>query len=104
MTAIQEYDYKYHYLTRGIKMKKHFWLNFFLVLVGIVLGAVAVDLTSGIPALNWLSFGLNFGTKSPFTLDLNALSLTFGISLRITVSTIIFVSLSLLLGKLIVKK
>ena len=85
-------------------MKKHFWLNFFLVLVGIVLGAVVVELTAGIPALRWLAFGLDFGTASPFTLNLNALSLTFGLSLRITVSTIIFVSLSLLLGKLIVRK
>lgn len=85
-------------------MKKHFWLNFFLILVGIVIGAVVAELTSGIPALRWLSFGLNFGTETPFTLNLNALSITFGLSLRITVSTIIFVAVSLLLGKLIIRK
>ncbi len=85
-------------------MKKHFWLNFFLILAGIVIGAAAVELTAGIPALAWLAFGLDFGTASPFTLNLTVLSLTFGLSVRIPVSTIIFVALSLLLGKLIVKK
>lgn len=85
-------------------MKKHFWLNFFLILAGIVIGAAVVELTAGIPALAWLAFGLDFGTAAPLTLNLTVLSLTFGLSVRITVSTIIFVALSLLLGKLIVKK
>lgn len=85
-------------------MKKHFWLNLFLVLVGIVVGAVVVQLTVGVPWLSWLAFGLDFGTSAPLSLELGVLSLTLGISVRITISSIIFIAISLLLGKLIIKK
>ena len=85
-------------------MKKGFWLNFFLICVGIVTGSMVAEMTSGIPALYWLSYGLDFGMKSPLVLDLNVLELTLGLSVRITIATIIFTVLSLLLGKLIIKK
>lgn len=84
-------------------MKKTFWLNFFLICVGIVLGAMVSEMTSGISILSWLSYGLDFGTESPLVLDLNVLRLTVGLSVNISVSTILFVSLSLLLGRILVK-
>lgn len=85
-------------------MKKGFWLNFFLICVGIVTGSMVAEMTSGILALSWLSYGLDFGMKSPLVLDLNVLELTLGLSVRITIATIIFTILSLLLGKLIIRK
>jgi len=85
-------------------MKKNFWLNFFLICVGIVLGAMVSEMTAEIPVLSWLSYGLDFGTETPLVLDLNVLRLTVGLSVNISVSTILFVSLSLLLGRILVKK
>ena len=85
-------------------MKKSFWFNFFLVLVGIVVGQFVSSITSGIKALSWLSYGLRFGTSSPVTLDLQALNLTFGISVNITISTVIFVILSVIIGRAIARK
>lgn len=85
-------------------MSKSFWLNFFLVVVGIVVGSMLADMTAGIPALAWLSYALSFGTKSPLVLDLNAVAVTFGISCKITVSTVICVILALVLGKVISDK
>ncbi len=85
-------------------MRKSFWLNFFLVCIGIVTGTLVAEMTSGIAALSWLSYGLDFGTSSPFALDLNVLKLTFGISVNITISTVIFVALSLIFGRLIARK
>lgn len=85
-------------------MRKRFWLNFFLICVGIVIGSMVAELTAGIGALSWLSYGLDFGLASPFVLNMSVLHLTFGISVKITVSSIIFVALSLVLGKLIARK
>lgn len=85
-------------------MSKSFWFNLFLVVVGIVVGSMVSEMTAGIPALSWLSYGLNFGTKSPVVLDLNAITLTFGVTLNITISTAICVALSLLLGRYIAEK
>ena len=85
-------------------MRRHSWLNLFLVCIGIVVGTMVAELTSGVPGLSWLSYGLNFGTSSPLVLDMNVFHLTLGISLKITISSIIFVILSVILGRLIAKK
>lgn len=85
-------------------MSKSFWLNLFLIVVGIVVGTMVSEMTADIPALSWLSYGLNFGTKSPVVLDLNAVTLTLGVSLKVTVSTAVFVALSLVLGRYISEK
>jgi len=85
-------------------MSKSFWLNLFLIVVGIVVGTMVSEMTADIPALSWLSYGLDFGTKSPVVLDLNAVTLTLGVSLKITVSTAVFVALSLILGRYISEK
>jgi hypothetical protein len=81
-----------------------FWLNAFLVCVGVVIGTMVAEMTAGIPVLGWLSYGLSFGTEAPFVLNLNVVRLTFGINLHLTVSSVIFIALSLILGRLIVKK
>lgn len=85
-------------------MKKGFWLNFFLICIGIVTGSMVAEMTSKFPSMSWLSYGLDFGMKTPLVLDLNVLELILGISVKITISTIIFTILSLLLGKLIIRK
>lgn len=84
-------------------MRKHFWLNLLFVLVGIVTGSMVMELTAGTDWLQWLSFGLDFGTAAPFVLDLHVLTLTFGASVHITVAHVIFVILSILLGRLILQ-
>ena len=85
-------------------MTKSFWFHLFLIVVGIVVGSMVSEMTADIPALSWLSYGLDFGTKSPVVLDLNAITLTLGVSLKVTVSTAVFVALSLLLGRYISEK
>lgn len=81
-----------------------FWINLFLICIGVVIGAMVADMTAGIPLLSWLSYGLSFGTESPFVLDLNVIRFTFGINLHLTVSSVIFIATSLVLGKLILRK
>ncbi len=85
-------------------MAKSFWFNLFLIIVGIVVGSMAAEITADIPALSWLSYGLNFGTKSPVILDFNAITLTLGISLKVTISTAACTALSLVLGHYISQK
>lgn len=85
-------------------MGRNFWFNLFLVCIGIVVGSMVAEMTAGISALSWLSYGLDFGTASPFVLDLNVLKLTFGITVKITISTVIFVIISIVLGRTIARK
>ena len=85
-------------------MKHNFWLNLLLILIGVVLGTMVAQLTADISYMSWLSFGLDFGTKSPVVVDLGLFSITFGIRITITVASRIFVALSIWLGRLIMKR
>lgn len=79
-------------------MMHNTWKNLLLICVGVVVGSLVADMTSGISWLSWLSYGLDFGMQSPLVVDLNALKLTLGISVNISISTIIFVLLALKYG------
>jgi len=85
-------------------MKRGFWLHVFLVCAGIVIGSLAAELTAGMPVLGWLSYGLDFGTAAPLELNLQVLRLTLGVSVKITVAHILFIALSILLGRLLAKR
>ncbi len=76
---------------------KNFWILLLLVLSGIVLGGFIGTMTQGVSWLSWLNFGQSFGLTSPLVLDLGILQITFGLSIRITMASIIGVALSLLI-------
>ncbi len=85
-------------------MKKRFWLNLFLVCVGVVVGTLAAELCADISFLSWMTYGLHFGMTTPLVLDLHVTSLTLGISVNLNIAVILFIILSLVLGRLIAKK
>lgn len=77
--------------------------NLFLVLVGIVVGTFVAYICKGVNALSWLAFGIDFGLESPLVLDLGILQLTFGISIDLTLSVVIFIILALVIGRALAK-
>lgn len=80
-----------------------FWKNTLLICSGVVVGSLVAKLCEGVKYLSWLSFGLTFGTSSPFSLELGVLNLTIGANINITISTIIFVILFYVIGRKIIK-
>ena len=85
-------------------MKNKFWLNLFLILIGVVIGTLIAHLTAGVNGLSWLAFGMDFGTEAPVTVDLGIMTVTFGIRIAITVATVVCTAVSLLVGKFLVRK
>ena len=73
--------------------------NLFLVLVGIVLGSFVSYICKDVAFLSWLSYGIDFGLESPLVLNLGIMRLTFGIGRNLTLATVIFVILSLIIGR-----
>ena len=71
---------------------KNFWILLLLLLLGGFIG----NLTAGIPMLSWLSFGQSFGITPPINLDLGILVITFGMSIKITMASIIGIVIALL--------
>lgn len=79
--------------TRG----KNSWALFLLLLTGIVLGGFIGMLAEGVPALSWLSYGQSFGLEKPIILNLGLLVITFGLSVKITIASIIGVIIAILI-------
>lgn len=80
---------------------KNNWALFLLLLSGIVLGGFLGNLAAGNPYLSWLNYGQSFGFENPIVLDLGILVLTFGLSIRITIASIIGVLLAIIIYRLI---
>ena len=76
---------------------KNFWILLMLLLSGIVLGGFIGNAIGGIPGFSWLNFGQSFGLDTPLVLNLGILVITFGLSIRITMASIIGVALALLI-------
>ncbi|MCI9619199.1 MAG: DUF4321 domain-containing protein [Dorea sp.] len=76
---------------------KNAWALFLFMLTGIVLGGFIGMLAEGVPALSWLSYGQAFGLENPIVLNLGILVLTFGLSVKITIASIIGVVLAIII-------
>ena len=61
-----------------------------------VLGGFIVTLASGISWLSWLNFGETFGLTEPLKLDFGILVITFGLTIRITMASIIGVIIAII--------
>lgn len=72
-----------------MSVNRNFWLLLIFILSGIVVGGLLGELAGQVSWLWWLGYGQEFGTGSPFMLDLDILKLTFGITVKINVASII---------------
>ena len=73
---------------------KNGWVLLIMLLSGIVLGGFIGMLTANVSGLSWLNYGQSFGLESPVVLDLGLLVLTFGLTIQISIASIIGVVLA----------
>ena len=60
-----------------------------LVLAGLVIGGFIGEWLSSYPTFSFLNYGKTFGLTSPLILDLNVLVLTFGLTVKFNLASII---------------
>lgn len=77
--------------------KKNTWALFLLLLAGIVLGGFIGMLTENVTALSWLGYGQSFGLDKPLVLNLGLIVITFGLSIKITIASLIGVVISIII-------
>ena len=73
---------------------KNIWILLIFIFSGIVLGGLIGELARNVSFLNWLSYGQEFGLESPLVLNLNIIKLTFAISIKINVASIIGIAIA----------
>lgn len=76
---------------------KNGWVLLVMLLSGIVLGGFFGMLTANVSGLGWLNYGQSFGLENPIVLDLGLLILTFGLTIHISIASIIGVVLAVLI-------
>ena len=80
---------------------KNFWILLIMLLTGIVLGGFMGQMAEGIPWLGWLNFGQSFGLDSPLVVNFGILVITFGLTIKITMASIIGVAIALIIYRFI---
>lgn len=80
---------------------KSSWTLLILMLCGIVLGGFIGTLAAGIPFLSWLSYGQVFGLSQPMVLDLGILVLTFGLTIKISIASILGMILAIIIYRIL---
>ena len=68
---------------------KNIWVLIVFLLAGLVLGGLLGEFASKVDFLWWLSYGDSFGLTSPVELDLQVITITFGLRFRMNVASII---------------
>lgn len=81
--------------------EKNIWILAIFVLSGLVIGGLLGQLASEVDFLWWLDYGESFGLTSPLELDLNIVKITFAVSFKINVASIIGLAIAISIYKLI---
>ena len=80
-----------------IYMRKNNWACFLLILAVIVIGGFIGSLFPS----TWLNYGQAFGLSARLVLDLGILSITFGLTIRITISSILGIAAAIVIYRFI---
>ncbi|TGY97221.1 DUF4321 domain-containing protein [Petralouisia muris] len=91
-----------HEEDRNLKIRSS-WVVIFIMLIGLILGTVIGSYCGSISALSWLNYGQVFGLTSPLVLDLGALVLTLGLTIKINIASVLGIVLAFLCYKLLVR-
>ena len=72
-----------------MKGGRTFWICVLFILAGLVIGGLIGEVTQGIDFLWWLSYGKEFGIQEPLVLDLSIFKITFAMTIKINIASII---------------
>lgn len=79
--------------------EKGVWILILFILCGIVLGGLIGQLVAQVDFLWWLGYGESFGLTSPLTLNLGVITLSFSLTFKINVASILGIAIALFIYK-----
>lgn len=75
--------------------EKNIWILIILLLSGLVIGGLLGELAMKVDWLSWVAYGESFGLSSPIELDLNVVTITFGLMFKINIASIIGMAIAI---------
>ena len=79
--------------------EKNIWILILFILCGLVIGGLLGELASKVDFLWWLCYGYEFGLAEPIILNLQVITITFGLMFKINISSIIGMILAIFIYK-----
>ena len=79
--------------------EKNIWILMIFILSGLVVGGLLGDIAGKVDFLWWLGYGESFGLTSPLELDLSIIKITFALTFKINISSIIGIVLAVFIYK-----
>ena len=77
------------------------WILVVLILSGLVIGGLLGQIAAQVDFLWWLGYGQTFGLSTPLQLDLSIIQLTFAITFKISIASIIGMVAGIFIYKMI---
>lgn len=75
------------------------WILILFILSGLVIGGLLGEIAQNVDFLRWLSYGQGFGLEEPLVLNLNIVSITFALKLKINIASIIGLAIAMFIYK-----
>ena len=75
--------------------EKNIWILLIFILAGLVIGGLIGEFASKVDFLWWLSYGQSFGLTSPIELDLQVITITFGLWFKMNIASIIGMAIAI---------
>ncbi|MGN1271360.1 MAG: DUF4321 domain-containing protein [Clostridia bacterium] len=75
--------------------EKNIWILLVFLLSGLVIGGLLGELAAKVDWLWWLAYGQSFGLSNPISLDLNVITITFGLMFKINIASIIGMAIAI---------
>ena len=75
--------------------EKNIWILLLFICAGLVIGGLLGTIASSVDFLWWLGYGESFGLTTPVELNLNIINLSFAISFKINISSIIGMAIAI---------
>lgn len=77
--------------------EKNIWILLVFLLSGLVIGGLLGEIALKVDWLEWLSYGQTFGLTTPMDLNLNVITITFGLMFKINVASIVGMILAIII-------
>lgn len=81
------------------RKEKNGWALFLLLLAGIVIGGFIGRWLGRVPYMGWITYGKTFGLTNPLKLDLEIIQMQFGLTIEITIASILGIIAAILIYK-----
>ncbi len=75
--------------------EKNIWILLVFLLSGLVIGGLLGEIAKKVDWLWWLSYGQTFGLRKAVPLDLNVITITFGIMFKINIASIVGMAIAI---------